>query len=181
MIETIGALVLAAVMMTTVMTVVTALARHGPSEGQDHGRWRQRVTDLIAQDILHARGIQSRDNRVTLNGHPALDQQTLEPSHRPVTVTYHIHASGGQSWLVRTQTDTDSRSMNNHWSEVVASGVTGIEVTEAADITPAPGITRDGSEPTVTQRTQVEHAPYILTLTWSAPDPATTSYRLIAH
>jgi prepilin-type N-terminal cleavage/methylation domain-containing protein len=134
LIETLAATALAAIMMTAVLAVITAMGRNdrGVTPEQVPADWRDRTTRIIEQDLRHARRYESRDNRITLYGPVSLDRGTLMPTHRPSIVTYGVVENAGQSWLTRTQTDPDARSLRNSWTELVCSGVVEVSITAEA-------------------------------------------------
>jgi len=187
LIEALAATALAAIMMIAVMSVVSAIARSDKAIDTDtrDDDWRSRVIQVIRQDLQHADEVQSLDGRVILTGHTSLDRKTLKPTHRPAVVVYAISQYAGQSWLVRTQTDPESRSLHNAWAQVVCSGVSGLTVSILAGATvdspPDPVPTSDAQTDTnpTKQRPEVPVETAILTLAWAqATDAASTTTML---
>ncbi len=139
LIEALAATALAAIMMTAVMSVVSAIARSDKASGGDvhDADWRGRVIQVIRRDLQHADEVQSLEDRVILTGYVSLDRETLKPTHRPAVVTYAINQYAGKSWLLRTQTDLESRSLHNAWTQVVCSGVRGLAVSTQSGVSEA--------------------------------------------
>jgi len=188
LIETLAATALAAIMMTAVMTVVTAIARSDKAVGVDphDADWRRRVVWVIKRDLQHADEIQSLDDRVILTGHVSLDPQTLKPTHLRAEVTYAIRQHAGKSWLIRTQTDPQSRSLHNAWAQVVCAEVSGLAVSTQAGATEDTSAESSPTSDDQADTNPTEHRPEVpvetatLTLTWAQEtDAATTTTMLI--
>jgi len=130
LIEALAATALAAIMMTAVMSVVSAMARSDRANGTSPELidWRSQVIDVISRDLRHADTYQSDVDGITLSGHVALDKHTLKPAHRPAVVNYVIEEYADQKWLLRTQTDPDDRSLRNSWTQAVCSGVLSVSI-----------------------------------------------------
>jgi len=174
LIESLAATVLAAIMMAAVMSVVSGIV-HSDKAVHDNTHdadWRRRVIQVIKRDLQHAEEVQTLDDRVILTGYASLDRKTLKPTHRPAIVTYAINQHAGQSWLIRTQTDTESRSLHNAWGQVMCSGVLGISVlteaevgaVEQPDALPTEGDQADNNQ--INERLEVPTETATLTLTW---------------
>ncbi|MEZ6192077.1 MAG: prepilin-type N-terminal cleavage/methylation domain-containing protein [Phycisphaerales bacterium] len=206
LIEALAATALAAIMMTAVMSVVTAIARSDKMEDRtpDQSDWRSRVSEVIRQDVRHAHTVESRDNRITFTGHVSLDRKRLNPTHRPAVVTYSVVQDTGQSWLFRTQTDTEDRSLHNSWSQAVCSGIRGISLTTQSTFNKleSTGRPEDGmaivgpeesgeadnsggkqleAEPTKQILTEVPTVTATLVLVWEDPSVGESTTTLLIH
>ncbi len=186
LIEALAATALAAIMMVAVTSVVSALARHDTLTDTDpHTDWRRQLTRVIQRDLQHAQQYHSQDNKLTLTGPVSLDAGTLKPTHHPAIVTYQINEYAGQSWLLRTQTDPDSRALNNAWTQLVCRGVRGLavmDVPQSAGVIASPESHIDGSETETISDPQTLWVPVktvTLSLAWAGPEQPASSTTLL--
>jgi len=188
LIEALAATALTAIMMTAVISVVAAIARHDDTTDTNptNTDWRRQLTRVITRDLQHADHVQSLDNKLTLTGPVSLDANTFKPTHLPTIVTYEVIQHADQSWLMRTQTDPNSRSLHNAWTQPVCSGVQGLSVVSVPSatqvITPAKrDDDQDQADGISTQETlliPVDTA--TLTLIWADTDePVSTTTLLL--
>jgi prepilin-type N-terminal cleavage/methylation domain-containing protein len=133
LVEMLLASTLAAVLMGGVLAATAGLSR-------DRRRMEERVerthssaaTDVIRRDLTNAAALVAAGPRgFELVCHGGIDGKTLAANQRLVRVTYRVvkHRRGAGSTLVREQAYLDDPIRRDRWSEVVATGVTGITLT----------------------------------------------------
>ncbi len=179
LIEALAATALAAIMMTAVMTVVSALAHDDSRQANESEResWQQRMIELVEQDLRYSDSVTDQGDGVLMTGHLSLDQDTLTPTHRPVQVSYHIRKFADKSWLIRSQTDLESRALDNSWSEVVCSGVRAIKVMNAQQSTSSAANDKDQTDSLIDQAVAMDTA--VVTIVWDTPDEDATTFNLV--
>ena len=129
LLELLAASALAAVMMVVMLQVIAALSRDKvaldrKAAADDWTPWQRDLVESLRWDLSHAAEGTAEPNLLKLTGHGALDQATLAPLHRPVTVSYRIEQLGDRSWLVRRQTPRGGAAGGGGWSELVCPDVT---------------------------------------------------------
>ncbi|QOV90976.1 prepilin-type N-terminal cleavage/methylation domain-containing protein [Humisphaera borealis] len=98
----------------------------------------QALVQLLRQDLTNARSLTTADNGqvVTMVGHGGLHKSTRAPAGRLSEITYRIRAdrqaSSGRTCLIREQRDLDDPARPPAWSELVAVGVTQLDVIAAS-------------------------------------------------
>lgn len=85
----------------------------------------EEVFRVIAFDLVHARVIESGDNRLSIDGYGGLDAATLEATGLPCSVSYGVQDVAGQPTLVRRQSSVGA---GDSFDELVAVGAEGFEV-----------------------------------------------------
>ncbi len=79
---------------------------------------------LLEEDLQQARRMRLARHGFELQTVCALNRQSLEVEHRPITVGYQVQQVGQRKWLLRIQQDESSRL----WSEKVLCDIQSIEV-----------------------------------------------------
>ncbi len=125
LIELVAATALSAVLLTTVLAVVRTVNRPDPAGAapDDAPLARQ-----LRWDLANAVVLRTDAGGLTLAGHGSLDPDTLEPTGRPVVVTYSVRPAGGRNWLVREQASLDRLAEGGPWAELAAADVAGLTV-----------------------------------------------------
>ncbi len=179
LIEALAATALAAIMMTAVMTVISALAHDDSQAVNDSKResWQQRMIELVEQDLRYSDSVLDQGDGVLMTGHLSLDQDTLKPTHRPVEVMYHTRKYADKSWLIRSQTDLESRALDNSWSEVVCSGVRAIKVMNAQQSTSSAANDENQADSLIDQAVAMDTA--VVTIVWDTPEEDATMINLV--
>jgi type II secretory pathway component PulJ len=150
LIELLLAVTLSVLLIGAVLAVLSGLAREAAhTTSSDRSDARDSVKDLLAWDLANARTmIEAPDgSMLVLVGHGAIARSSRTPTGRLVRVTYRCEKREGQSWLVRQQQTLDDPARPQTWSELVAGGVTSIEVIATDPQNPAddPQATADES------------------------------------
>jgi hypothetical protein len=140
--ELLAATALTALLMVAVLHVVGAIgaSRAALARQADVGAWRADLLGLLRRDLTNATKVSFRPDSITLTGHGALDPETLEFRHEPVTVVYGLSVIDGRHWLVRRQSPRDGLSNAPPWAELVCPDVTEFTLTRVSS-TPAGAMT----------------------------------------
>ena len=149
LIEILATTALAALLLLAGFRAIASLGRARAALAAQEARrtYAPEVVDLLRLDLSNARYMKARAGELTLTGYCGLDATTLEPTHRPATVRYHLARAGGRSWLLREQTDLDVSTNRNRWSTLVCPGVAAFDVTaKPADNGPGTGGRADPSQ-----------------------------------
>jgi prepilin-type N-terminal cleavage/methylation domain-containing protein len=131
LIETLAAMLLAALLLTTSMNVVGSLARSAQelknrSDKLDRGIWNRQLT----HDLALFRVNSSQQNRLLLAGR----MDTGVGRSQLHTVVWHTHTAAGRSWLIRYE--SGNADLGNS-SRIMAVDVQQFLVTEASMGSPA--------------------------------------------
>ncbi len=128
LIEMLMATVLAAVLLGGVLMVVSAISRDAASAAAPGPQSLQPAVRLLEWDLSNAATMQLSDDgqSFTLVGNDALDPETLSPTGRMARVVYQIDPQAHT--LAREQRYVDDDIRPEPWIELVANGVTRIDV-----------------------------------------------------
>lgn len=140
LIELMVAVAISAVLMGGVLVVTAGLSRDARGAARNDGTTDLGGTlELLQWDVANARAMSagSSDGRtLALVGHGAIEPGSLRPNGRLVRVTYTCELRGKVSCLLRRQRYLDDPVRPQAFTELVATGITGLEVvpvgTEAA-------------------------------------------------
>jgi len=130
LIELLVAVVISAVLMGGVLVVTAQLSRDARRAAQDAGKADLGgVVDLLQWDLTNARAMSgSADGRtLILVGHGAIDPSSLKPNGRLVRVTYLCQVRRSVPCLLRRQQYIDDPARPQAFTDLVASGVAGVE------------------------------------------------------
>ena len=142
MIELMVALGIASILMVSALGAVRNLSR---AEFAAHRRYGEsslssELRDLLVGDIVHATQYDTTADGFSLRTYASLDTETMERAHLQATVEYEVRPIAEGSWLVRIQRG-DER--DNDLTELVCSGVSGVELTEPDTLTAEAEATED--------------------------------------
>lgn len=151
LVEQLAATALASLLMAASLAVLARISHGRARSVADAANVGDSVERILAWDLANASHMRIEPDAITLAGFDSLDAATLEPTHRPVRVSYRIESTGGRLSLVRKQTDLDVLSNRNTWARLVACGISRLDVTSlkggrvpAAPIADAPFGSADG-------------------------------------
>ena len=83
---------------------------------------------LLERDLAHAREVYAENDRVELHAFSAVDERSMEPTHRPVRIRYEVRRLGSRRWLVRRQARRDELSNRDVSAELVCADVKAVQL-----------------------------------------------------
>lgn len=114
LVEMVIALALSAFLMTSLLIVSTSMARTERTlnlQQVSHDPMIE-IIGLLRRDLSQAHSIKQVDDTVELKLVGGLDEQTGEPTHRLMVVSYEVQVMGDIRYLIRRQTDLTK--LSNH-------------------------------------------------------------------
>ena len=123
-IELLAAAALAAALMVAVLGVLGSLARRqnlSLANTRDP-QWQTGLERAIRWDFANARRAHWQPDEIRLIGFGSRDPADGLATHGLAEVLYSIRQIGNRNWLVRTERDLASRTLQNSRSELVCSG-----------------------------------------------------------
>ena len=172
--ELLAATALTAVLLAAVLHIVGAISasRNTLARQSNIVAWRADLLDLLRRDMTNASKVTFTADGMTLTGHAALDQATLEFRHEPVTVVYGLSVIDGRRWLVRRQSPRAGLSHAAPWAELICPDVAGFSVRR---VTGLPGATQSTLIPLGTP----EDIPAAVTVSLTGSDGAVTNETVV--
>lgn len=131
LLEVVAASAMAAMLMMVVMTVGVSIKRSEKRLGERAAQVPKHrdLRAMLEHDLVHAQAVQVlEDGAILIDGYGGLDRQTLDPTHRPTTVTYRVYELAGKPTLLREQVELDVASTDDGYVELVQTGVEKIEL-----------------------------------------------------
>ena len=116
-------LAIAGILTVAALRVTISISRaHGLEQTQDSAfSLESGLDELLRMDVVHADGYRRTSKGFELRCLSAIDYDSLELGHLPVTVRYEVRRIGGVSWLVRMQ-----KHQGRMFNELVCSGAFGV-------------------------------------------------------
>lgn len=149
LLELLLATVLTAVLMVGVLAVISRV--WGPADSASDSVPGLSIGDAVVRvlgdDLAQARTIDTTDAGLVLMSYGALDREGYSRTQRPVRIAYAVQDIGGRTWLVRSEQALDEGSNARVSRDLVASGVTRIDLTPPAIAEPL--IDSDDADPPV--------------------------------
>lgn len=131
-IELLAATALAALLMVAVLGVLTSMAvgQKALFDRPVPTNWQSRLVGLMEKDLINARSLQQMPNGFQLAGWSGSDVASGLTVHRETTVGYEIVEIDQRPMLVRRETDINSASLNNVFTNLVCFDVRSIRLVE---------------------------------------------------
>lgn len=148
--ELLAALVLASMLLVVLMGLTGRLARTNRNivmSRPDH-TWQTQLAESLQSDFENARSVTVRPKLITFEGYSIPRSNSPAPTeeipigHVPTLVTYEVVPSEEQSWLLRTETVTNSNANATSKQTLMVFGCTRFRPLEYLETDVAPPILR---------------------------------------
>lgn len=140
LIEMLLATVLTSVLMLGVLAVIISVSAPIKAAGGDEPEVVAARNDVEAivramkADLTQARTLEAEGGELRLMSYGGLDTQTCDRTQRPVRIRYLVRTLAGRSWLMREERALDGEVVQAIRTQLVAEGVTRIELQPPADM-----------------------------------------------
>jgi Tfp pilus assembly protein PilV len=133
MIEVLAATVLASLMLSAVVGVLTGLSRQQKTalRNSDSQVWSRQLASLFDWDYKNSRFTTSTSQAVRVEGFAARDFVTGRPTGRPSIIEYSVKNTGVANALVRRETHPDEPLGDNSREEILLTSVDRIVIGNA--------------------------------------------------
>jgi hypothetical protein len=125
LIELLAASVLAALLAAALVGVLQSIhrQRQAVADSLDSEVWTRRLEARLRWDLMNARQMHVRPDRMVLIGYGSRDPVTGVATHAPSEVIYSVTQAGTRTWLVRTERDLGAKGTDPTTRELLCAEI----------------------------------------------------------